>query len=108
MQAVDTLWKANPYAAAAIVCGVKASAADFVAQKRQNRNKSAKTSTETDTAALATQEQAEGNDSSSSSSSSSPSSEASSRFDRRRNLGFLIYGSAYQGTSKKPLYLFFL
>ena len=73
------------------MCGLKASAADFVAQKRQNRKKSSKQPTTTEEEA----EQVEG---------SKSSSEASSRFDRRRNLGFLIYGSAYQGASKKPRY----
>ena len=35
--AIDTFWKGYPYAAAAVTCGVKASAADLVAQKRQFR-----------------------------------------------------------------------
>jgi hypothetical protein len=35
--AVDSFWKGYPYAAAAVTCGVKASAADLIAQNRQFR-----------------------------------------------------------------------
>jgi hypothetical protein len=35
--AVDSLWKGYPYVAAAVTCGVKASAADLIAQNRQFR-----------------------------------------------------------------------
>ena len=38
---IDTFYQTSPYAAGALTCGVKASAADFVAQRRQMRNKEA-------------------------------------------------------------------
>ncbi|MGK3755527.1 MAG: hypothetical protein ACI8RD_007837 [Bacillariaceae sp.] len=36
---LDSFWKNSPYTAAALICGVKASLADFVAQKRQYRKR---------------------------------------------------------------------
>mmetsp|Transcript_17207 Transcript_17207/g.26639 ORF Transcript_17207/g.26639 Transcript_17207/m.26639 type:complete len:373 (+) Transcript_17207:174-1292(+) len=35
LEAIDTFWQTSPYTAAAIVCGVKASAADLVVQNNQ-------------------------------------------------------------------------
>jgi len=38
LEAIDTFWQTSPYTAAAIVCGVKASAADLVVQNNQLNN----------------------------------------------------------------------
>ena len=36
---MDAFWKNSPYTAAALICGIKASLADFVAQKRQYKKR---------------------------------------------------------------------
>ena len=42
LTALDAFWQNSPYAAAAITCGIKASAADIVAQKRDYRKREEK------------------------------------------------------------------
>lgn len=87
---VDALWKMNPYAAAGVVCGIKACAADLVAQQRQIRMHAA--------AAVADH---------------TPSLQQSEQtrqprniqtLDARRNLAFLIYGVLYQGIGQEVIY----
>ena len=85
ISALDTFWRTKPYVAAAITCGLKASTADFVAQKSysrlHNRQKSShfqrkninynanhKSTTFTTTA-----------------------------FDWKRNAAYMLYGAIFQG-----------
>jgi protein Mpv17 len=82
--AVDALWRRHPYAAAGLTCGFKASMADLVAQKRQNKlekgvsdNKKQKGGK-----ALVTKPP----------------------FDVQRNVAFTIYGSVYQGMAQEFIY----
>ena len=90
--AADAFWRNSPYLAAALTCGFKASAADYVAQKRQTIDddsgekqvvvvKSGK-----DVAAAAT------------------AAKSPARLDLRRNLAFIIYGSIYQGMAQEYIY----
>ena len=80
---IDTLWQSFPYAAAAVVCGFKASAADWVAQ-----------STEESENAVDTEHNME---STTTTSSFFPS-------DHRRNLAFLLYGVLYQGIAQEYIF----
>ncbi|KAG7351271.1 Mpv17 / PMP22 family protein [Nitzschia inconspicua] len=89
--AVDAFWRSSPYAVAAIVCGVKASAADLVAQKRQMRkaaeaaleDKGGSLSNDSGTAAITVPE---------------------IKINKMRNVAYLIYGSVYQGMFQEYMY----
>jgi hypothetical protein len=78
LAALDSFLKTSPYAAAAITCGVKASAADIVAQKHQYRKQNEK--------------------------SSEVSNTDSQKWDAKRNLAYVIYGSIYQGMAQEYIY----
>ncbi|GAX22614.1 hypothetical protein FisN_14Hu247 [Fistulifera solaris] len=71
---VENFYITSPYVAAAITCGVKASAADFVAQKRQIRKREEVTGS------------------------------VKSTFQSARNVAFLIYGALYQGMAQEFIY----
>jgi len=73
-ESVNTFFVQFPYVAAFTICGIKASAADFVAQRKDARN------------SIIQQEQKQ------------------SRFEVRRNLAFLFYGGAYQGCCQEFLF----
>jgi Mpv17 / PMP22 family len=90
LAAVDTFWKTSPYAAAAIVCGIKASAADFVAQKRQIRKASQAAASE-EAAVSATGEAA-------------IPVVPETKTNKMRNLAYLVYGSVYQGVFQEYMY----
>lgn len=78
---LDSFWQTDPYAAAAIACGFKASAADMVAQKNPPVEEEKK---EELIPAL------------------SPA--LSPATDYKRNAAFLLYGSLYQGISQEFIY----
>ena len=78
--ALNTFWKTQPYLAAGITCGIKASAADFVAQKRHFKLRDQK-----QTAAVEIKTSDE-------------------TMDYRRNLAFLLYGAVYQGMTQEFVY----
>jgi protein Mpv17 len=85
---VDTVWRTFPYAAAALTCGVKASGADFIAQKRQfhKRGEDAEVKLNEDgslTGSLTVKEMP---------------------FEMRRNFAYIIYGSLYQGITQEYVY----
>lgn len=82
--AIDSFWRSFPYVAAAITCGVKASAADFVAQRRQLKKRD-------DSATVASSETEE-------------SSSSSKKIDLRRNIAYILYGSLYQGMAQEFIY----
>lgn len=76
---VDAFWKgSNPLVAAAVVCATKASLADLVAQRRQQRLQTAAA-----TASAASR---------------------SSKLDFRRLLSFMTYGALYQGAVQELIY----
>jgi Mpv17 / PMP22 family len=93
LQAIDVFWRTNPFAAAAIICGVKASAADYVAQRRQIKKRDDKKSS------LSVQQQpvlVESN--------SSNNNNNNNKADLRRNFAFILYGSLYQGMAQEFIY----
>jgi protein Mpv17 len=73
-QFVDVAFRDYPYAMAAFTCGVKASAADYVAQKRQLSKRT------------------------------NVSSSSSSSTEKKRNFAFLVYGAVYQGMGQEYIY----
>lgn len=72
---LSTVWATQPYTVAAVVCGLKASAADYLAQKRQSRKKEQQNA-----------------------------AQKAIRTDRTRNFSFLLYGSLYQGIAQEYIY----
>jgi Mpv17 / PMP22 family len=77
--ALNTFWKTQPYLAAGITCGIKASAADFVAQKRHFKLRDQ----EPTAVELKTSDET---------------------MDYRRNVAFLLYGAVYQGMAQEFVY----
>lgn len=106
--AIENFYVTSPYAAAAITCGAKASAADFVAQRRH-----IKTRAEEAEAAAAAEAEAEVN---------SPEYRVEEEgtppplvvfedekievepFHTARNVAFLLYGGIYQGMAQEFIY----
>lgn len=76
MAAIDALFQASPYTTAAITCGIKASSADWVAQKRQFRKRDRTILSVDDTG----------------------------KTDVKRNVAFLLYGAIYQGMAQEFIY----
>ena len=87
---LDTFWQTCPYTVAALVCGGKASLADFVAQHQQFTTTSSAMddAQETLAAAVAVPK---------STSSTIRDDGTSAQLDLKRNLAFVIYGALYQG-----------
>lgn len=78
--AIDVMFQSSPYTAAAITCGIKASSADWVAQKRQFRKREKTDATTTTT------------------------NVDSGKTDLKRNVAFLLYGAIYQGIAQEYIY----
>lgn len=83
--AVNEFFVTAPYAAAALTCGTKASAADFVAQKRQYDKRDGIEDPPPDAGASRGEKKEE-------------------QFQLPRNLAFLVYGAAYQGMGQEFIY----
>lgn len=75
---IDSFFKSSPYTAAFITCGIKASAADFLAQKREIVKKTS---------------QEEKNNST-----------VEKKIEIQRNLAFILYGGLYQGIAQYYIY----
>lgn len=100
LTALDTFWQTSPYAAAAIVCGFKASAADIVAQKRDYRKRAEKERKAAEKAAKEAQAEEEPviyNPNLS-------TEDTDKKADWKRNVAFLVYGSLYQGVAQEHIY----
>ena len=82
--AIDAFLKAHPLVAAAMVCATKASAADWVAQKRQQRLCANNNNNDHDDDA------------------SSPPPRKKLSF--RRLFSFIVYGALYQGVAQELIY----
>ncbi|CAB9501005.1 Mpv17 / PMP22 family [Seminavis robusta] len=127
LTALDTFWQTSPYTAAAIVCGIKASAADLIAQKRAYRKREEKErqaaalaasqkededSLRTDntpiiynpnideTAAAAAEDTSNSNDT-----DTDTALNNGKKTEWKRTLAFLTYGSIYQGLSQEFIYI---
>lgn len=90
LSALDTFWKTNPFAAAGIICGMKASAADWVAQQRQFlKSKDTSGSDAIENIPEKTK---------------TPSAAPAKIFDMQRNFVYLLYGAIYQGVAQEFVY----
>ena len=86
--AADAFWKNSPYTAAAVVCGIKASAADFVAQRRHYK-KRIKSGEDLDVVM---------------NEDGSLSVKELEKVNLQRNMAYILYGSMYQGLAQEFIY----
>jgi protein Mpv17 len=86
---MDHIVQSSPYTTAALMCGIKASFADWIAQKRQIRGRLENNPTNTNNDATTT---------------TATSTTGSSKTDQRRNVAFLLYGALYQGVAQEYIY----
>jgi Mpv17 / PMP22 family len=94
--ALDTFWRTQPYLAAGLTCGIKASAADMVAQKRQFKLRREQQ-----------QQQDKDDDKDEEEKSIRAENSRTSQnqtTDYQRNLAFLLYGAIYQGVAQEFVY----
>lgn len=85
LSTLDAFFQSQPYTAAAITCGIKASAADWIAQKRQRAKAAADSSTDVSSTDVNTQAETKVH------------APVEQKTDLRRNLAFIVYGSFYTG-----------
>ena len=95
-KAIDTLWRKYPFLAAGFTCGLKASLADIVAQKRQMAMNDASQTTEPSSS--------EETSTSSAKQLQQKSAAVGTKFDLRRNVAFTVYGALYQGMAQEFIY----
>ena len=86
LAAADAFWKNSPYTAAAVFCGIKASAADFVAQRRHRTIESGK-----DLDVVMNKD-------------GSLSVKQPEKVNLQRNMAYILYGSMYQGLTLEFIY----
>jgi Mpv17 / PMP22 family len=92
---IDQFVQSSPYTTAAIACGIKASSADFIAQKRQLRKRNEKNnSNKRDIEGLLKTESA----------ATPPPTTNKVKTDIARNIAFLLYGAFYQGMGQEYIY----
>ena len=110
--ALDAFWRNFPYAAAAIICGIKASGADYVAQKRQMMKKQQELEAEEEgeegielQQSQQLNENEDGDDVSlQKKKTSNETSVCYGKIDLQRNFAYVAYGSVYQGMSQEYIY----
>jgi protein Mpv17 len=85
---IDALFKSAPYAAAAITCGIKASSADWVAQKRQFHKRNDEDTVDDNAIVVVVRQQ----------------QQQQQHTDWKRNIAFLLYGAIYQGMAQEFIY----
>lgn len=90
LSTLDAFAQSSPYAAAATICGFKASMADMIAQKRAYRKR----------------EEKEREDAAASNSTDAVASLVveENKADWKRNVAFIVYGSLYQGVTQEFVY----
>ena len=94
LSGIDVFFQTSPYTAAALVCGIKASAADGVAQFQEYKETRSKATTTSQRSRSKTKSE----------SSSSSSSNTEENVDVRRNVAFITYGALYQGITQEFIY----
>jgi len=94
---MDAYWQAFPYTAAAIVCGIKASAADMIAQSSETQ---LHTLSIDDGNAVMTSVETSARESNS---GFMPKSSFLPQFDIGRNFAFVVYGVLYQGLAQEHI-----
>ena len=87
---LESFWQTCPYQAAALVCGVKASAADWVAQSQSMVDDSVVE--EPATNSVLVEEPAV------------PTTSNNIMWDRKRNAAFVLYGALYQGMAHEFIF----
>lgn len=111
--AIDNFYVTSPYAAAAITCGAKASAADFVAQRRHIRTRAEEAEAAAAAKAEAEAEAEENEEDSVEEEMTTPlvvfddDNELEIEvepFHKARNVAFLLYGGIYQGMAQEFIY----
>ena len=104
---VDAFWQTNPYTAAALICGFKATAADIVAQVQEFSNKNDSTEKEQP---ASTTERMSFTQSTPESTEDTPSFSfwpllsTDTDLDVKRTAAFLAYGALYQGLTQEFVY----
>ena len=93
---LDTFWQTCPYTAAALVCGIKASAADWVAQSQQQQQSRAEE--EEDQSSMAALVASNTED------TLTLNDNRDQNWDVKRNLAFLLYGALYQGMAHEFIF----
>ena len=109
---LDQVIQSSPYTTAAIVCGIKASMADFIAQKRQLRKRNQSTigttgSTSTTTSTTNNNIRNEGLSKQNDEITTPPTTTTTTKTvktDIPRNIAFLLYGALYQGMGQEYIY----
>jgi hypothetical protein len=95
MASLETFWQTSPYAAGAIVCAIKASAADLFAQKAAQASTAKQLQHHHHQQQQQVQQlQLEQQD----------ATRAARKTDLRRNLAFILYGIIYQGMGCEFIY----
>jgi hypothetical protein len=94
--AVDTFWRTQPFAVAAIVCAIKACLADIVAQKLTHES--------SDGQAVAATIREQKRKTNQASVASATAAQSPNPFDWQRNLSFVLYGALYQGIAQEFIY----
>jgi hypothetical protein len=85
----DAFFRNSPYAAAAVVCSIKTSTADFIAQRHQFKKR---------------KESGEDLDVVLNADGSFTTKQATAKLDFRRNLAYMVYGGLYTGVFQEHCY----
>ena len=85
VEQLDAFWQTYPYTVAALVCGFKASVADYIAQQQQSQPPPTTTTTPTTTHDNLDDDDDDDDD------------DPLHDFDVKRNVAFVVYGAFYQG-----------
>ena len=115
---VDQFVQSSPYTTAAIACGIKASSADFIAQKRQfrKRNENNNNSNNQESLSKPTTNDASNNPVTTTTTTTTSSDAIlpttlttrttvkKVKTDLTRNIAFLLYGAFYQGMGQEYIY----
>ena len=107
---LDTFWQTSPYTAAALVCGFKASMADFVAQQQQQHSSSAHDSREQEESSVATTTNSRAFSLAAAKripdnhKDDDDSAATTTALDMKRNFAFVVYGALYQGITHEYVF----
>ena len=97
---IDQFVQTSPYTTAAITCGIKASSADYIAQKRQLRKRNENRNNNN-----AIVSNGDGADTTNATLSTTATKTTKTvKTDLSRNIAFLLYGALYQGMGQEYIY----
>ena len=101
---IDQFVQSSPYTTAAITCGIKASSADFIAQKRQLRKRNETKNNSKNTNDELPKDNDQGSTLLTSTTATSSCTTTKVKTDVSRNIAFLLYGALYQGIGQEYIY----